>query len=40
MVVAESEFMRANIPSDVSGQTYVVFYAEMKVIPDTDENME
>uniref|UniRef100_A0A915LLY4 SPRY domain-containing protein n=1 Tax=Meloidogyne javanica TaxID=6303 RepID=A0A915LLY4_MELJA len=40
MVVAESEFMRANIPSDVSGQTYVVFYAEMKVIPDTDENMD
>nr|CAD2125955.1 unnamed protein product [Meloidogyne enterolobii] len=40
MVVAESEFMRANIPSDVSGQTYVVFYAEMKVIPDTDENID
>nr|CAD2174929.1 unnamed protein product [Meloidogyne enterolobii] len=40
MVVAESEFMRANIPSDVSGQTYVVFYCEMIVIPDTYKNMD
>uniref|UniRef100_A0A914NC78 Uncharacterized protein n=1 Tax=Meloidogyne incognita TaxID=6306 RepID=A0A914NC78_MELIC len=40
MVFAESEFMRANIPSYVPGQAYAVFYAEMKVIPDTDENID